>query len=116
MIEGIKENVLDLKVKKYGRNRRIWSPVTPWSYKGTKIKHSVRTKIHNSTAKKMERLYNSLPPEIGKITEKGVEIFKRKLDTWLKTLPDTPKIDDYGSRVAAVSNSIINQAAALRVR
>ena len=108
MIEGIKENILGLKVKKYGRFRRIWSPVTPWSHKGIKIKHSIRTTIYNSTAKKMERLYNTLPPEIGKITEKSVETFKRKLDSWLKTLPDTPKIDDYGSRVVAESNSIIN--------
>ena len=116
MIEGIKENILGLKVKKYGRFRRIWSPVTPWSHKGIKIKHSIRTKIYNSTAKRMERLYNALPPEIGKITEKSVETFKRKLDSWLKTLTDTPKIDDYGSRVVAESNSIIKQAVALRVR
>ena len=116
MIEGIKENTLGLIAKRYGRSRKIWSPVTPWSYKGTKIKHSMRSKMHNSTAKKMERLFNTLPSNIRNTSEKSIETFKRKVDTWLKTLPDTPKIDDYGSRVVAESNSIINQAVTLRVR
>ena len=116
MIEGIKENILGLRSKKYGRSRTIWSPVTPWSHKGIKIKHSMRTKIHNSSAKKMERLFNALPSKIRNITEKSTDTFKGHLDTWLQTLPDTPKIDDYGSRVVAESNSIINQAATLRVR
>ena len=116
MIEGIKENILGLRSKKYGRSRTIWSPVTSWSHKGIKIKHSMRTKIHNSSAKKMERLFNALPSKIRNITEKSTDTFKGHLDTWLQTLPDTPKIDDYGSRVVAESNSIINQAATLRVR
>ena len=64
----------------------------------------------------MERLFNALPPKIRNITEKSVETFKKHLDNWLKSLPDTPKIDDYGSRVVAESNSIINQAATLSVR
>ena len=94
----------------------MWSPVIPWSHNGIKIKHSIRTKIHNSTAKKMERLFNALPAEIRNISEKSVETFKNHLDKWLRSLPDTPKIDDYGSRVVAESNSIINQAVTQRVR
>ena len=116
MIEGIKENILELKTKKIGRSRRMWSPVIPWSHNGIKIKHSIRTKIHNSTAKKMERLFNAIPAEIRNISEKSVETFKNHLDKWLRSLPDTPKIDDYGSRVVAESNSIINQAVTQRVR
>ena len=73
MIEGIKENILELRSKKYGRSRTIWSPVTPWSHKGIKIKHSMRTKIHNNSAKKMERLFNALPSKIRNITEKSTD-------------------------------------------
>ena len=85
--------------------------MTPWSRNGTKLKHSARTKIYNGTEKKMERLFNSIPKEIRNIKEKNVETFKKHLDKWLKTVPDTPRIDDYGSRVAADSNSIVAQAA-----
>ena len=112
MLEGIKENVLGLKAKKNARNgRKIWSPVIPWSRNGTKLKHSARTKLYNGTGKKMERLFNSIPQEIRNIEKKNVETFKKHLDKWLKTIPDTPRIDDYGSRVAADSNSIVAQAA-----
>ena len=118
MIEDIKENILDLRTRKieeeevYGQS---WSPVIPWSNQGTKIRHSTRSKIHNSTAKQIERLFNCLPHEIRNISGKSVECFKKILDNWLQNLPDTPKIDDYGSRVVATSNSIINQAATLNV-
>ena len=64
MIENIKENVLNLKSHKKSRNRMIWSRPIRWIYKGRKIKHSNRSLIHGSTAKKMERLFNCLPPHI----------------------------------------------------
>ena len=32
------------------------------------------------------------------------------LDKWLKTIPDTTKIDDYGVSLPTESNSICNQA------
>ena len=114
MIEGIKENVLNLKSTKNGRSRAIWSRPIRWSYKGKKIKHSSRSIVHNSTAKRMERLFNCLPPHIKNIENKTVETFKKALDKWLQTIPDLPKIDNYGARVAAVNNSIINQAAVAR--
>ena len=98
-------------LKKNARNgRKIWSPVIPWSRNGTKLKHSTRTKVYNSTGKKMERLFNSIPPAIRNIDEKNVDTFKKHLDKWLKTVPNTPGIDYYGSRVAADSNSIVAQA------
>ena len=112
MLEDLKENVLDLKSRKNARNgRKIWSPVIRWSTNGTKLKHSARTKLFNSTGKKMERLFNAVPLKIRNIEEKNVETFKKYLDKWLRTIPDTPRIDDYGGRVAADSNSIIAQAA-----
>ena len=116
MLENIKRNVLDLKSQKDRRNRTIWSRPIRWIYEGRKIKHSNRSLIHDSTAKKMERLFNCLPPSLRNIEQKTTDTFKFHLDKWLQTVPDLPRIDNYGSRVAAESNSIINQAATIRRR
>ena len=116
MLEGEKENYLGLKVSRNGRNRTIWSRPVRWSYKGKKIKHSNRSTVHGSTAKKMERLFNSLPPKLRNMTGKTTATFKTHLDKWLKSIPDTPKIDNYGARVAAENNSIIKQAVAQFLR
>ena len=116
MIEGIKENVLNLKSMKNGRSRVIWSKPVRWSYRGNRILHSSRSIVHNSTAKRMERLFNCIPPEKRNIEGKTVETFKKALDIWLQTIPDLPKIDNYGLRVAAEDNSLINQAAVARRR
>ena len=35
--------------------------------------------------------------------------FKKTLDEWLRDIPDTPKIDDYGASVGTETNSIIDQ-------
>ena len=83
---------------------------------GKKIKHSSRSIVHNSTAKRMERLFNSIPPDKRNIEGKTVDTFKKALDNWLQTIPDLPKIDNYGASVAAEDNSIINQAAVARRR
>ena len=116
MLEGLKVNYLDIKTNNYGRSRTIYSRPIRWSYRGRKIKHSNRSRIHECTAKSMERLFNSMPPYLRNMHEKTTDTFKSHLDKWLQTIPDTPKIDNYGSRVVAESNSIVNQAAAQRVR
>ena len=114
MLENIKENILELKSSNNRRSRVIWSRPIRWIYRGKNIKHSHRTIIHDSTAKKMERLFNCLPPYLRNIKEKTTETFKLHLDKWLHNVPDLPRIDNYVARVAAASNSIINQAATLR--
>ena len=110
-VEGIKENVLKLEVSNYnletgsiGRRRCIKSPAIP-----TTINSRNRTMIHNSTARQMERLFNALPYKLQTVTNVKTETFKRKLDGWLKMIPDTPRIDDYGASVSAVTNSIVEQ-------
>ena len=108
-IEGISENILGLKARTIGRSRRIVSTVIPFGIKGKKIKEKNRTLIHYSTARKMERLFNILPPNIREITGKTTETFKKHIDKWLISIPDTPKIDGYGITVAAASNSILDQ-------
>ena len=103
-LEGIKENMLRLETGTIGRRRCIRSTTIP-----TILNGSNRTMIHYSTARQMERLFNALPYRIQKITGVKTDTFKKKLDEWLRDIPDTPKIDDYGASVGAETNSIIDQ-------
>ena len=103
-LEGIKENALKLETGREGRRRCIKSAAIPTTIDG---KH--RTQIQNSTARQMERLFNALPYEIQKITDVKLDTFKKHLAKWLKNIPDTPKIDDYGVAVGAETNSITKQ-------
>ena len=43
------------------------------------------------------------------VTGVKTESFKRKLDEWLRTIPDTPRIDDYGASVGVSTNSLVDQ-------
>merc|ERR1712198_395255 len=78
MIEGIKENTLNLKTSR-NRARRIWMPIIRWSKSGVNIKYSVGTKVHNSTASKMVRLFHKLPLSLRVMTGVTVETLKRIL-------------------------------------
>ena len=40
----------------------------------------------------------------------SLDTFKGHLDKWLRTIPDTPKIEHYGESFPAESNSICDQA------
>ena len=93
LIEGIIENVLGLKDRTIGRSRRLVSTNIPLGINGKRIKEKDRTLIHNSTAKKMERIFNALPREIRNITGVKTDAFKKILDLWLQNAPDTPKIN-----------------------
>ena len=115
MLEGRRENLLKLRSRKIGRSRRLVQDKIPWAVNGRKIKKSDRTKVFNSTSKKMERLFNKLPPEIANLTGITTDTFKKHLDGWLKKIPDTPKIDNYGRLVEKETNSIFHQAATLIV-
>ena len=95
-IEGKKENVLKLETGKVGRRRCLKSSIIP-----TIINDKYRTIIQNSTARQMERLFNALPYELQNITNVETDTFKKHLDDWLRTIPDTPKIDSYGASVPA---------------
>ena len=57
----------------------------------------------------MMRLFNAIPGELRDTTGVKLDTFKRRLDKWLASVPDTPEIDSY--RAAAESNSILHQAA-----
>ena len=58
----------------------------------------------------MERLFNAIPYTLQCISGVSPDTFKGHLDKWLRTIPDTPKIDNYGASVPAESNSICDQA------
>merc|ERR1711962_1417557 len=87
-LEGIKENVLRLETGTIGRRRCIRSTTIP-----TILNGSNRTMVHYSTARQMERSFNALPYRIQKITGVTTDTFEKKLDKWLRDIPDTPKID-----------------------
>ena len=48
----------------------------------------------------MERLFNTLPYEMQTITK------VKQFDRWLRSIPDTSKINDYGASVGTEMNSI----------
>ena len=55
----------------------------------------------------MERLFNVLPPNIREITGKTTETFKKHIDKWLISIPDTPTIDDCSNNDLAEGEVII---------
>ena len=61
-------------------------------------------------ARQMERLFNAIPYTLQCKSGISADTFKGHLDEWLRTIPDTPKIDNYGSSVPAELNSICDQA------
>ena len=99
-LEGERENILGFKEIWAGRHRNI---------KSSRVPMHKNNLIHYSPARKMERLFNILPPHIKSITGVKTDTFKKKLDKWLVGVPDAPKIDGYGATVAAESNSIWHQ-------
>ena len=103
-LEGDRENVLKLRTDKEGSQRCIRSATIP-----TTLDSRYRTVIHHSTARQMERLFNALPYRLQNIRGVKTDTFKRHLDRWLRDIPDTPKIDNYGASVGAATNSITNQ-------
>ena len=103
-LEGQRDNLMDFKVNERSRHRTIKSTRVKWN--GNNKNSSI---IYNSPALKMMRLFNAIPEDIRDTTGVKLEIFKRKLDKWLKLVPDTPIIDNY--RAAAESNSLVHQAA-----
>ena len=103
-LEGERENVLKLRTGKEGRRRCLKSATIP-----TTLDNKYRTIIQHSTARQMERLFNSLPHRLQNIREVRTDTFKKHLDRWLRDIPDTPKIGNYGASVSAETNSITEQ-------
>ena len=109
MLEGIKTDVLGLQTKlskiSYPRSIQLDS-IKQYRLDGTRMLGSIQTKILNSPARKMERLFNCIPENIRDITGRPTEYFKKQLDEWLKEVPDQPKCGNYAERAVGESNSI----------
>ena len=102
-IEGLKENIMNLKTNKNKTNRMINN--------GNYIKKGTRTtrflsKIHYSPLRTTERAFNSLPRKLRNKTGVKVDTFKRHLDRWMMQVPDLPKCNGYQKFIAANSNAI----------
>ena len=68
---------------------------------------------HHSLSVVGPGLYKSLPGYIGNLNTVSAEIFKNRLDEFLKYVPDQPNLDHY--RTAAESNSIEDQLRFMRI-
>ncbi len=55
-------------------------------------------------------LFNTIPAEIRNITKVPVDIFKKKLDKFLSTVPDEPQIPGYTQHRRAETNSLLCMA------
>ena len=114
-LEGIKHNIMDLKSSWIGTSRRI-SRRIPGKAEGRKVKAINRTKVHNCPARRVERIFNSIPPDIRNRTKETTDTFKRHLDEWLKKVPDLPRIGKYSRWVSADTNSVVHQAVTLLMK
>ena len=113
-IEGIKENILNLKTNWLRRNRNITSTTIKGYVEGRRLTRNNISKIYNCPARRVERVFNCIPSDIRNITGVQTEAFKVKLDRWLRGVPDLPRCGRYSRWVAAESNGIQDQAANLR--
>ena len=52
----------------------------------------------------MEKLYNTLPYRLQNVRDVRTDTFKKHLNRWLRDIPNTPKIDNYGASVITETN------------
>ena len=106
-IEGIKENIMKLRINNNRSNRLINNGSS--TKKGIKLSSKMKSKIHNSPLRETERAFNSLPRNLRNLTGVTTDTFKKHLDEWLLKTPDQPKYKGYGKFVGAKSNTICDQ-------
>ena len=70
----------------------------------------IQTLIYASLPIRGQQLFNILPARIRNMTGCSVDCFKRKLDGYLKTVPDEPQILGYTAQRRAETNSLIDMA------
>ena len=57
-----------------------------------------------------QHLFNTLPRDIRNMTGCKVDMFKRRLDNYLSTIPDEPQVLGYTAQRRADSNSVLDMA------
>ena len=73
-----------------------------------KTSSSVKRLREASLPVRGQQLFNILPPHIRNIKDCSVDSFKRRLDTFLGTVPDEPQIPGYTAQRRAASNSLLD--------
>ena len=68
---------------------------------------SVKKARENSLAVKGAKMFNLLPSDIRNLTSEKVNVFKSRLDMFLKNIPDEPTISEEGR--AAETNCLLHQ-------
>ena len=109
-LEGQKENILKLKSRWNGRERRMIMTNIPNQANGKRLTSKEKNLIFNSPARQIQRLFNSIPAKLRNITGVSTDTFKKHLDVWLNTVPDQPRGGGYSKWVAAETNSVRHQA------
>ena len=104
------EDILGLKTKSDRNGRRILPHEILIKANTNKIRGKHDTLIRGSFVVKTGRLFNVMPKELRDMQGVSLKTFKGRLDNWLRTVPDTPKLNGYAGMVAAGSNSLIDQA------
>ena len=67
----------------------------------------IKNLFHASLPVHGQQLFNTLPVELRNLTGCTTDIFKRKLDKYLSTVPDEPQIQGYTAMRRAESNSLL---------
>ena len=106
-IEGIKENVMKLRINNNETNRLINNG--SGTKKGIKLSSKMKSKLYNSPLRETERAFNSMPRHLRNLTRVTTDTFKRHLDKWLLKIPDQPKCRGYARFVSAKSNALCDQ-------
>ena len=110
-IEGLSENIMKLKLSGRSTRGRI---IIPRTIPG-RLSKANRTIIHHSPAAIMQRLFNTMPLHIRDLTGVSLITFKKKLDKFLKDVPDNPRLEEtrYIRRCSTVTNSLVDQCRGL---
>ena len=108
ILEGISPNcgIEELNSERRGREAKV-----PKS-KGSGKFQSIREASFQING---PRLFNSLPKAVRNTTKVGIDEFKLKLDKYLESIPDEPKMENYTPNICSqttgkASNSIIDHA------
>ena len=84
----------------YHRSTKLGS-IKQYTLDRTRMLGRIQTKILNSPARKMERLFNCIPGHLRDITRRPTGYFKKHLDKWLREkVPDQPKCGVYVERLS----------------
>ena len=85
-IEGIKENIMKLRINNNKSNRLINNG--SGTKKGIKLFSKMKSKLYDSSLRETERAFNSLPRKLRNLTGVTTDTFKKHLDKWLLKIPD----------------------------